>query len=397
MEPAKKPRIFFLSNGHGEDLIAARIIEELRQLEPGWPITALPLVGLGSVYGQKNIAAIGPRKNMPSGGFVVGLPAILRDIRAGLIALIFRQLMTCRQMRSQTDLAVAVGDVYPLFLGARFVRKPLVFLPTAISHHVGAHNKREISLMKHFTLAVFPRDARTAQELAREGVKAEFLGNVMMDCLAACPENAQYFAADHRVAILPGSREEAYNKFSVILPAVELLAEKAGRAGRTIKFSLAKSGQLKDAKISAAAGKAGWEFSAEQHGPFQAFLKKGRLEIGLAEGALGDILQNCDAVLGLAGTANEQAVGLGKMVVAFYGRGPQITKRFLENQARLLAGAVLVVPPEPAAVAERIWSVLTDPGKYQGLVKSGQARMTGTGSARRIALAIQKAAAGLDL
>lgn len=388
MNTTPNPRILFLSNGHGEDLIASRIIEELRLARPDWRLTAFPLVGQGEIYDQKNIQAVGPRRTMPSGGFIVGLPAILRDIRAGLAGLVWGQLMTCRKMRPGTDLVVAVGDVYPLFLGARFVKKPMIFLPTAISHHVGAHNQREKKLMDRFALAVFPRDEKTAQELARAGIKARFLGNVMMDCLSIKTENSKYFEADYRLAILPGSREEAYNKLSVILPAVEELAARARGSGQKIIFSLAKSGQIKLEKMALAAAAKGWSLDQEKNGFYKACLIKDKVKIGIVEGALGDILANSDAVLGLAGTANEQAVGLGKIVVAFYDQGPQITKRFLDNQANLLGGAVLVIPPEVESVANKIWSVLTEPQKYQVLIKNGQSRMTGVGSSRRIAEAI---------
>ncbi|MEA5411326.1 sugar synthetase, partial [Synechococcus sp. BA-120 BA3] len=44
------PRLLVLSNGHGEDLIALRLIEALRRQAPGLEVDVLPLVGVGQAY-----------------------------------------------------------------------------------------------------------------------------------------------------------------------------------------------------------------------------------------------------------------------------------------------------------------------------------------------------------
>ena len=61
-------RILFITNGHGEDIIAARIIEELA----GEDISVLPLVGAGTVFDGLPVTVLGKRKKMPSGGFEIG-------------------------------------------------------------------------------------------------------------------------------------------------------------------------------------------------------------------------------------------------------------------------------------------------------------------------------------
>jgi len=66
-------RLLVLSNGHGEDLIALRVLEALRCRRPDLEIVVLPLVGEGSAFAAAERAGelqrIGPRCALPSGGF----------------------------------------------------------------------------------------------------------------------------------------------------------------------------------------------------------------------------------------------------------------------------------------------------------------------------------------
>ena len=52
------------------------------------------------------------------------------------------------------------------------------------------------------------------------------------------------------------------------------------------------------------------------------------------------MLQQSDLVIGLAGTAIEQAVGLAKPALQLPGKGPQFTAAFAEAQRRLLGPTV---------------------------------------------------------
>lgn len=83
-----------------------------------------------------------------------------------------------------------------------------------------------------------------------------------------------------------------------------------------------------------------WKYS-------QGILKKEingtEINIHLYYDAFADILLQCNLVIGMAGTAVEQAVGLGKPVVQIPGEGPQFTYRFAEAQMRLLGLNVITV------------------------------------------------------
>ena len=82
-------RLLVLSNGHGEDLIAQRILQALRSRRPDVEIRVLPLVGLGEVFAAAEAAGqlqrIGPQLRLPSGGFSnQSLRGLVRDLAAGL-------------------------------------------------------------------------------------------------------------------------------------------------------------------------------------------------------------------------------------------------------------------------------------------------------------------------
>ena len=53
------------------------------------------------------------------------------------------------------------------------------------------------------------------------------------------------------------------------------------------------------------------------------------------------MVQQCDLLLSMTGTAAEQCVGLGKPVLQLVGAGPQFTANFAEAQRRLLGPGVV--------------------------------------------------------
>jgi len=60
------------------------------------------------------------------------------------------------------------------------------------------------------------------------------------------------------------------------------------------------------------------------------------LEVNIYWNNFDKILLNSSLCISMAGTAAEQAIGLGKPVIQIEGKGPQFTKSFAEAQRRLL-------------------------------------------------------------
>jgi len=112
--------ILCVSNGHGEDQIAARICTELCLLKPKLAITAVPLVGVGHAYKSAHIAiATAVTQKLPTGGFSrMDSKEMWKDVRGGLLGLTWRQLQfvwrwSCGHPQGTI---VAVGDIVPLVM-----------------------------------------------------------------------------------------------------------------------------------------------------------------------------------------------------------------------------------------------------------------------------------------
>ena len=388
--PTQQLRILCLSNGYGEDRIAVQVAVELRHL--GIDVTAMPIVGRGDAYRQRGIAIVGPvQDTMPSGGFLyMDWKQLLGDIRGGLAGLTVRQMNAVRQFGRQVDLVLAVGDIVVQLL-ASWSCRPYAFLGTAKSDFfiVGERgpyrwwNRLRLRLHKEATLsvyapwerwlmrshrcrAVFPRDTLTASSLKQCGLPVFDMGNPMMDDLGVAlsvSETLNALIALPRdlpaLLLLPGSRSpEAYRNCSLMAETVRLLP-------RTLSCYAAIAPQLDRSRLSDA-------WPRQLPSPI------------LVQGHFADCARRANVVLGMAGTANEQCVGLGKPVVTMPGGGPQFTYTFAETQRRLL-GASLTLAANPERAAMAIQQALEHP---RDLSANAKQRMGEPGASRRIAAKI---------
>lgn len=275
-------RLLCLSNGHGEDIIAVRILQALQKLPNAPKLAALPLVGEGRAYQQLGIPLIGPVKAMPSGGFIyMDGRQFARDLQGGLLQLTLAQFRGIRQWAKQGGSILAVGDIVPLLL-AYLSGAPYAFIGTAKSEYYlrdeagrlfpntfldawsgSVYYPWERWMMGHPRChAVFPRDTLTTKVLQKWSIPAFDLGNPMMDGLepqaarsrsktptisvgTRFPENitasgfevasagtvpllnhASSWQEAMKILLLPGSRTpEAYENWQLILQAVDGVQE----------------------------------------------------------------------------------------------------------------------------------------------------------------------------
>ncbi|BAS28887.1 hypothetical protein LIP_3058 [Limnochorda pilosa] len=414
-------RLLVLSNGHGEDLLARTLVSALqaRAAEVGvaLEVWAFPLVGEGLAWtasepgrravpeplgaaaeerGGRPWKVVGVQAAMPSGGFLLeGSGGLWKDLRAGLLGLAARQARSVRGLGRQADWVLAVGDVVPLAAGILLARRPTVFVSTAKSERIRGFGRAERRLMRRARL-VFARDPESARALADAGVPARYAGNLMMDALEAGP--LPEAATDGLVvALLPGSHADAYDNLAVMgRVAMAVAACWPGPA----RFLVPLAAGLDPVRAQDALASGGWRAAGgpPQEGPGAApaaeaggrWFETGSAARGgpllwMGQGLFGSVLHGCHLVVGLAGTANEQAAGLGKPVVTFPGPGIQATEAFLADQRRLLGEAVVVAPPDPDAVAREICRIASDPAAYRRMSEAGRAVMGRAGAAGRMA------------
>ncbi|URA10389.1 lipid-A-disaccharide synthase-related protein [Thermospira aquatica] len=374
--------VLFTSNCFGEDRSAALIARELAFLlknnERSYRVVGASLISEGKDYISRGIEVISSSYVPPSGGFPThSVRGFLADLFSGSIGSVFRFIKNLQKYRDSVSLSVVVGDVALLFLTRQALpHVPTVFLSLPKSNYIQPHYAIEEWYILRHTEAFLTRDAYTASCLQKKGIAALFLGNPIMDELE--PTSVLDLSSEKPVlALLPGSREEAYENFLMMLPVVEGVYRTS-----PCHVVTALPTTLTDEKIALLASLQGWEY---QRGDSFPLLRKGECTILLTRGVFAEVLHRATVVLGLAGTANEQAAGLGKPVVAFKGSGPQTTARRFREQHRLLGDALTFCPDYPEGVVKEIVFLFNHEEERLRRGAIGKEHMGEAGGARSIA------------
>ncbi len=422
-------KLLCLSNGHGEDAIAVRILRQLQQQAPDLELAALPIVGEGHAYTElENVPIIGPVKRMPSGGFIyMDGRQLWRDLQGGLLQLSLAQFKVVQAWGKEGGVILAVGDIVPL-LFAWLSGASYGFVGTAKSEYYlrdedgllpnrswferlegwsgSVYLPWERWLMKNKRCkAVFPRDSLTTTTLQQFSIPAFDLGNPMMDDLA--PENPPAVFYDPNaefretqrsllITLLPGSRApEVYENWQQILLSLPNLIETFSQRSPVFLAAIAPALSLElFCQILEAQG---WQRPAidprlETAGlsdPAALTFRQGTATLTLSQNGFREYLQQADFAIAMAGTATEQFIGLGKPAIALPGKGPQFTPAFAEAQSRLL-GPSLILVRHPQQVAPVMAELLRDPDRLQLIAENGQRRMGEPGAAYRIAACLRE-------
>ena len=350
-------RALLVSNGVSEDLIAAAVARYLRG--GGVDVTAYPLVGSGAY--PEDVPLLAPRLELPSGGFSfrAGLRGLRADLGAGILGLWFAQRRTLHAQRGRMDLVVAVGDTYCLYM-AGAAAPHVAFVATADSARISPFGGLARVSLRRFASRVFARDPETADALLGMGCRAESVGTAMMDHVHTTGETFGLAGDIPVVTLLPGSRRDAPDNAG-------LLGQMAGAVAQDVPdarflMAVAPSVSLDLVRARVAATQAPMVFTP----------------------LFADALHRAALVVGLAGTANEQAAGLGKPVVAFPGSSAQFGPHFLRAQHRLLGEALVPATTWREAAAATV-RLLHDPQERRRRGEVGRQRIGPPGATQRIA------------
>ena len=398
--PRQKP-VLLLSNGHGEDLSGAKIAEAL--MARGIAVEALPLVGHGRPYRQAGVPVLGRTRECSTGGLgYTSLAGQLREIREGQWTYLLGRLLWLARHRKRFERVVGVGDLLAV-LGA-WLGGPgaAVYLVAYSSHYEGQLRLPwpcGALLRSSRIIQIWSRDALTAHQLSAQlGKPVVFAGNPFLDGVidAAHPSAQpppQPTPQGQGLALLPGSRmPEALHNLGLMLQVVSRLP------GQNLRIQAALVSSLTAEAIEAMAAPLGWQLD-----PSRSLLRRGPWQVELGWGQFAAILNRADLVLASAGTASEQAVGLGKPVLQLCGRGPQFTATFAEAQRRLLGPGVSCATGKPgssavlqatADLAAQQLAALADPEagprwRHQ-LAALGAERIGAPGGSAQIATAIME-------
>jgi uncharacterized protein (TIGR03492 family) len=338
-------RILLISNGHGEDLSASLLGRELLNRQQ-W-VEALPLVGAGDAYRRAGLGVIGRTRNFSTGGLgYTSLRGRLTELWQGQVQYLFGRILSLMRHRRDYGLVVAVGDLVPVLAAWLSGRPAVVYLVAYSSHYEG---KLRLPwpcgwlLRQKRIQAIWSRDALTADDLSGQLRRpVRFLGNPFQDAVAAAasPTAAPRSRSVQGLGLLPGSRlPEAKANLLLMLEVLQRLPEPLQRPG-ALRLQAALVGELGAAEVLAAAAPRGWTLAEPGRGGQDVVLRRGHLELRLLWQGFVEVLRDSDLLLAMAGTATEQAVGLGKPVLQLAGSGPQFNGRFAEAQRRLLGAGV---------------------------------------------------------
>ena len=384
-------RILLLSNGHGEDLSGALLGQAL--IAGGHTVTALPLAGLGRPYQQAGIRLLGRSHEFSTGGLgYTSLRGRLTELIQGQILYLLRRLLRLLRCAGQFDLVVVVGDVVPV-IAAWLSRRPVATYLVAYSSHYEGRLQLPwpcaALLRSRRCRVIFSRDQLTADDLSQQLRRpVQFVGNPFMDPVLTPVRPLP--AAKQRIGLLPGSRRpELDANLGLLLQMVAQLPQR-----QSLSLDLALVNSLSDAELARLAKRLGWTLKAGQ------LLREDGLTIQVHRGAFAAVLQSSDLVIGMAGTALEQAVGLSCPVLQLPGRGPQFTAAFAEAQRRLLGTTVFCAageaggPDNLQATAELSLELLdrssSDAALRQHCRDQAQQRLGNRGGALRMATAISE-------
>jgi uncharacterized protein (TIGR03492 family) len=365
-------KILFITNGHGEDIVAAQIIKYLKGKR--LKIDVLPVVGKGNIFKGKRVNVIGPKKALPSGGFALrNYSYLIKDLFAGLLSKVIDQMKAIRaNKKGYYALVVGIGDIVPLIYsmitGSKFifvgVNKSEFYQKLAFNY-----TGLEKWLLKKYCTLTFARDRKTARSLRSLGIKTMFVGNPMMDAVKDIRASEYQKIRKGRkkvIGFLPGTREDAYKNIEDFYK----IAWQIDQLDKSIKFIMSFPRTLNKHRL------------AKINKPIDMPMISD----------FNNVLKSSDLIIGMSGTGNEQAAGVGLPVIAFPGRGAQFNNRFASGQKQLLGDALLLLPRNSRVIAHEAVSLIYNRKRMAKMGNAGRKRMGGPGATKRIAEMISRMA-----
>ena len=362
-------KILFITNGHGEDAVAARIISHLDLKHVS--VDVLPVVGSAEAFKDLKVNVIGPRKVLPGGGFGLrNYSYLLRDIFSGLIGKVIKQVQALRNKRWGYSVVVGVGDivpiVYSMITGCKFifvgVNKSEYYRKLAFNY-TGLEKK----LLRRYCRLTLARDKKTADSLKNIGINAKYVGNPMMDAVQTIRASEYQKIRKGRkkvIGFLPGTREDAYKNIEDFYK----IAWQIDQLDKSIKFIMSFPRTLNKHRL------------AKINKPIDMPMISD----------FNNVLKSSDLIIGMSGTGNEQAAGVGLPVIAFPGRGAQFNNRFASGQKQLLGDALLLLPRNSRVIAHEAVSLIYNRKRMAKMGKAGRYRMGKPGASEHIAKIIME-------
>ncbi len=333
-----------ISNGHGEDKIAAQLIQAIGVDK--FTFDVYPLVGSGDSYRPLGVDPKLMQKPLPSGGFLLRFKDIINDFKSGLLTQFQKQRRSLYE--SNPDFQIVVGDVFALFMACYKRRIPTVFFPTAKSERAIPHIGLEFSYIRRNARLAFPRDIETHQVFSKKRIPSRFYGNPMFDHMSSDIKKS----SKTTVVLLPGSRSEALQNITLMLAVIGHLVIK-----KKIRFIFSLPPHFQYAQLKPLVKGSSWILKKDTE---QLLFQHSNHHVSVSYNFF-DSLQQASVVIGLAGTANEQAMHAKRQLISFIGSGPQSTKKRFLQQHQLIEGSrpIFIDSNDPIEISKQLADILS--------------------------------------
>lgn len=377
-EVASRQRFLVISNGHGEDAIAAQLVARLPSFVTA---EAYPMIGSGKAY-DGICPIVGPRATLASEGWRNVKGSLRRDIVNGGLLTVPPALRFLRSMRGRYDRIIVVGDMVGVLACLITGNRDLVYVDVYKTGAARLYSRLERLAIRRACALVFCRAENLAALLRQTGVDARSEGNLMMDTI---PRGDYDAASRHNrklaVTLLPGSRALTGESFSLQIEALKRVPE-----DKRPDIFLAVAGSVSVEDLARAAGLNRVPLLSSEPDDLGSLSGNG-LTVHMARGrAMGNLLDVSDVVMSQAGTASIQSLGLGKPVITFMNARDRRSR--FEDEQRLFGPARVVVDAEIGNVAMALNDLLGDPGERTRLGAIGRERIGGPGALSAILLAL---------
>lgn len=373
-----RQRLLFISNGHGEDAIAAQLIARLPKSAS---VEAYPMIGSGKAY-DGICPVVGPRASIASEGWRNVKGSLRRDIVNGGLMTIPPALKFLRAIRGRYDRIVVLGDMVGVLACLLTGNRDLVYIDVYKTGAARLYSGLERWAIARACKLVFCRADNLAEILRQGGIDARCAGNLMMDTIP----RGDYDAASRRkhelaVTLLPGSRALTAESF-----ALQVAALRRVPADLRPDVFVAVAGSVNSEELARSAGLSRAPMLSTEPDDL-GMMGDGDLVIHLARGrAMGNLLDVSDLALSQAGTASIQALGLGRPVITFMNLRDRRSR--FEDEQRLFGPARVVVDAEAGNVGMALTDLLRDAAERERLGQIGRERIGGPGALAAIVAAL---------
>lgn len=369
-------KILFISNGNGEDSMAAAIV---KQLPKDILVDAYPIIGFGNAY--NNICSIvGPRLHIPSQGHRKA-GSIAKDVKGGMISGTWKTIKFLRSIKNQYHKIVVVGDSVVPFLSVLAGLKIDIYLDVYKNGYAHKYLKIEKWAIKKSSNKVYCRDDILASSLRKIGVDAISKGNIMLDLVPFGEYNVeQYQDREFTLSLFPGSRKTTAINLRFQIDALkrlpnELIPDIFVAVARDISVDeLTNVTQMK-------------YFEATTNNPSDlGFLSDGKLKLHLTSEVAGNIIEGSHLLLSQAATLTLQALGMGKPVISFIEENDR--QKRTDDRKKLAGESRIFVSQNIEEMAKAIERLLLDKTERDRMGMIGQTRIGTTGTLEAVLMDI---------